>query len=393
MKCMMFGNSNTGIEKELAMEDYKVHTVRNRVAVLAVILTAVLLAVVFNVGLSLVRTVSLATAASPGPGADGNCVYGDYEILEKVRALPQVEWAAFVRRCSSTYLHNKEFAGVETRLFAADSVHYDKNKVELIVGKYPERPDEILVPDTMSEQLELGEKVGIVYPIVTVVRENGEDVEKEIPMTICGYFFIYNVIACTDPYGTSNIQHGNIVLNDEDFKSIYSGYEDFVTKICFDDSAKAVETGALALREERERYEAVREVIRDEGNLQMYFQSKYEDEINYTGKKRIMMIFGVFLAGIVGLIGISNVVSTVSMDVSARKLEYAAMQSIGMTKKQMERDIFGKYARCVFLASGLAAVGGAALTCFLGLTAICFTVSGRCFQPGSWTRTAWKGIF
>jgi putative ABC transport system permease protein len=806
MKCMMFGNPNTGIEKELAMEDYKVHTVRNRVAVLAVILTAVLLAVVFNVGLSLVRTVSLATGASPGPGADGNCVYGDYEILEKVRALPQVEWAAFVRRCSSTYLHNKEFAGVETRLFAADSVHYDKNKVELIVGKYPERPDEILVPDTMSEQLELGEKVGIVYPIVIVVRENGEDVEKEIPMTICGYyrnpleniknmyaevythesfihtynpglspdgdiiyvklnnleffrfghdkeekmdevielsgaksrgykmsdlsivviipvflmalmimscgyFFIYNVfdisitneirfygkvktigmtskqlrrmlfiqmnriamtgiavgsiigfligdisgkiiihyfmdgisgyyqpagfvktftlnlvfswltvyistmkpfkiacrispveaaryggkrkkgifsvisfslsgilflavytlamgydieimkdrynetdfrvthrgsiwamdeaympvsremverleelpfvenfrvyyearvkpdykeedgeinvylasmgeivkegeiardlaaynekleegsynritesekgnyrvgvmgmeaeylpaeekyfhiiegkmdaekfeeggymvyqrcpewvnvtfdkeeeglvhagdhvkitfwddradqymkkefivmavIACTDPYGTSNIQHGNIVLNDEDFKSIYSGYEDFVTKICFDDSAKAVETGVVALREEKERYEAVREVIRDEGNLQMYFQSKYEDEINYTGKKRIMMILGIFLAGIVGLIGISNVVNTVSTDVSARKLEYAAMQSIGMTKKQMERDIFGKYARYVFLASGLAAVGGAALTYFLGMNSL-----------------------
>ena len=806
MKCMMFGNPNADIEKELALEDYKVHTVRNRVAVLAVILTAVLLAVVFNVGLSLVHTVSLATAASPGPGADGNCVYGDYEILEKVRALPQVEWAAFVRRCSSTYLHNKEFAGVETRLFAADSVHYDKNKVDLIVGKYPERPDEILVPDTMSEQLELGEKAGTIYPIVVVVRENGEDVEKEIPMTICGYyrnpleniknmyaevythesfihtynpglssdrdiiyvklnnlnffrfghdkeekmdevielsgansrgykmsdlsivviipvflmalmimfcgyFFIYNVfdisitneirfygkvktigmtskqlrrmlfiqmnriamigivvgsiigfligdisgkviiryfmdgisgyyqpagfvktfilnlffswltvyistmkpfkiacrispveaaryggkrkkgifsvisfslsgilfltvytlamgydietmknrynetdfrvthrgsiwamdeaympvsremverleelpfvenfrvyyearvkpdykeedgeinvylasmgeivkegeiardlaaynekleegsynritesgmgnyrvgvmgmeaeylpaeekyfhiiegemdaekfaeggymvyqrcpewvnvtfdkeeedlvhagdhvkitfwddradqyikkefivmavIACTDPYGTSNIQHGNIVLNDEDFKSIYSGYEDFVTKICFDNSAKAVETGALALREEKERYEAVREVIRDEGNLQMYFRSKYEDEINYTGKKRIMMILGIFLAGIVGLIGISNVVNTVSTDVSARKLEYAAMQSIGMTKKQMERDIFGKYARYVFLASGLAAVGGATLTYFLGMNSL-----------------------
>lgn len=31
--------------------------------------------------------------------------------------------------------------------------------------------------------------------------------------------------------------------------------------------------------------------------------------------------------------------------------------------------------------------------CWRRLTAICFTVSGRCFQPGSWTRTAWKGIF
>ena len=71
MKCMMFGNLITGIEKELALEDYKVHTVRNRVAVLAVILTAVLLAVVFNVGLSLVHTVSLATAASPAPGRMG----------------------------------------------------------------------------------------------------------------------------------------------------------------------------------------------------------------------------------------------------------------------------------------------------------------------------------
>lgn len=69
------------------------------------------------------------------------------------------------------------------------------------------------------------------------------------------------VIACTDPYGTFNIQHGNIVLNDEDFISIYSGYEDFVTKICFDSKAKAVETGALALRKEKERYDAVREVI------------------------------------------------------------------------------------------------------------------------------------
>ena len=74
-----------------------------------------------------------------------------------------------------------------------------------------------------------------------------------------------------------------------------------------------------------------------------------------------------FLAGIVGLIGIANVVNTVSTDVSARKLEYAAMQSIGMTKKQMERDIFGKYARYVFLASGLAAVSGAVLTYVLGM--------------------------
>ncbi len=799
MMRMMFRNSNAGMEKELALEDYKAHKARNRVAVLAVVLTTVLLTVVFTVGFSLVRTVSLSSAASPGPGADGNCVYGDGEVLEKVRALPQVEWAAFVRRCSSTYLHNKEFASVETRLFAADSTHYEKNMVDLIAGKYPEKANEVLIPDTMSEQLGLGQEVGLIYPLVVVVRENGEDVEKEIPMTICGYyrnpisnvknmyaevytdesfihtynpelspnkdiiyvklnnleffrfghdkeekmdevaelsgangrgykmsdlsfiiiapvflivlivmfcgyFFICNVfdisirndirfygevktigmtseqlrrmllvqmnrialagiaagscigflvgsisgetiislfadgvagyyqpagfaetflfsaafswltvyistmkpfkiaclispveaaryggkkkkgifsvvsfalsgilflvvytlsmgydievmknrynetdfrvthrgsmwamdeaympvsremvkrleelpfaenfrvyyearvkpdyverdgeidyylpsrgeitkegeiaedlaayneklgegsynritesergnyrvavigmkaeylpaeekyfrviegemdaekfaeggymiyqrrpeadkgeeylvhagdhvgvtfyddrtdqyikkdfivmavVSCKDPYGTSNIRYGNIILDDKTFKSIYSGYEDMIGRICFDGIGKTAEDSAAAFKEEKERYGAVREVVEEEGSLQMYFQSKYEDEIEFTEKKRMIGILGMFLAGIVGLIGISNIVNTVSTDVFARKLEYAAMQSIGMTKKQMEKDIFGKYARYVFLASGLAAAGGVALAYMLGLS-------------------------
>lgn len=796
MMNIMFRNSNADIGRELASQDYKAHTVRNRMAVLAVVLTTVLLTVVFTVGFGMVRTVSLAASAAPGPGADGNCVYGDYEVLEKVRELPQVEWAAFVRRCSSTYLHNKEFASVETRLFAADRVHYEKNMVDLIAGKYPEKPNEILIPDTMSEQLGLGEEVGIAYPLVVVVRENGGDVEKEIPMTVCGYyknplenvkniyaeiytdesfietynpelsakrdiiyiklnnleffrfgydkeekisevaelsgadnggykmsdlsiivivpvfivafmimscgyFFIYNVfdisvrndirfygelktigmtskqlkgmllfqmnrialtgiaagglagfligsisgkmivpvfmdgisgyyqsagfvetfifstvfswltvyistmkpfkIAChispveaaryggkkkkgifsvlsfalsgilflvvytlsmgydvdvmkerynetdfrvthrgstwamseaympisgemverleklpfaenfrvyyearvkpdyverdgeidmylssmgeitkegeiaedigiynecleevsnyrivesergnyrvgvmgmeaeylsaeekyfrviegkmdaekfaeggymiyqrgpewavsnkkaeysvhagdevriifyddradryveknfvvmavithADPYGTSNIQGRNIILDDETFKSIYSGYEDLIGKICFDGSGRAAE-----FSDEKEEYEAVWQIIEEEGNLQMYFQSKYEDGMHFTEKKRVIGILGMFLAGMVGLIGIANVVNTVSTDVFARRLEYAAMQSIGMTRKQMKRDIFGKYARYIFLASGLAAVSGAALTYALGM--------------------------
>ena len=811
MMNIMFRNSNADIGRELASEDYKAHTVRNRMAVLAVVLTTVLLTVVFTVGFGMVRTVSLATSAAPGPGADGNCVYGDYEVLEKVRELPQVEWAAFVRRCSSTYLHNKEFASVETRLFAADRVHYEKNMVDLIAGKYPEKPNEILIPDTMSEQLGLGEEVGIAYPLVVVVRENGGDVEKEIPMTVCGYyknplenvkniyaeiytdesfietynpelsakrdiiyiklnnleffrfgydkeekisevaelsgadnggykmsdlsiivivpvfivafmimscgyFFIYNVfdisvrndirfygelktigmtskqlkgmllfqmnrialtgiaagglagfligsisgkmivpvfmdgisgyyqsagfvetfifstvfswltvyistmkpfkIAChispveaaryggkkkkgifsvlsfalsgilflvvytlsmgydvdvmkerynetdfrvthrgstwamseaympisgemverleklpfaenfrvyyearvkpnyverdgeidmylssmgeitkegeiaedigiynecleevsnyrivesergnyrvgvmgmeaeylsaeekyfrviegkmdaekfaeggymiyqrgpewavsnkkaeysvhagdevriifyddradryveknfvvmavithADPYGTSNIQGRNIILDDETFKSIYSGYEDLIGKICFDGSGRAAEDSATQdsagqrnaaeFSDEKEEYEAVWQIIEEEGNLQMYFQSKYEDGMHFTEKKRVIGILGMFLAGMVGLIGIANVVNTVSTDVFARRLEYAAMQSIGMTRKQMKRDIFGKYARYIFLASGLAAVSGAALTYALGM--------------------------
>ena len=64
----MFQNSNAGLEKELAAEDYKAHPVRNRMAILAVTLTTILICVVFTVGIGFAKTVTLSFGAAPGPG-------------------------------------------------------------------------------------------------------------------------------------------------------------------------------------------------------------------------------------------------------------------------------------------------------------------------------------
>lgn len=184
----MFQNSNAGLERELAAEDYKAHPVRNRMAILAVALTTILICVVFTVGVGLVKAEILSFGASPGPGADSCCIYGDEEILAKVRELPQVDWAAYVKRCSATYLHNREFSGLEVRLFAADKVHYDKNMVELLAGDYPQKADEILLSDTMSERLGLDEKIGVEYSLTVMVQGEEEEIERVIPMTVCGYY-------------------------------------------------------------------------------------------------------------------------------------------------------------------------------------------------------------
>ena len=48
---IMFRNSNATLERELAAEDYKAHPVRNRIAILAVALTAILIVVTFTVGI------------------------------------------------------------------------------------------------------------------------------------------------------------------------------------------------------------------------------------------------------------------------------------------------------------------------------------------------------
>lgn len=189
MREIMFRNSNAALEKELAAEDYRAHPVRNRIAVLAVALTAVLIVVTFTIGIGFANAMARSLGASPGPGADSSVIYGDEQVLERVRALPQVEWAAYAKRCSVSYMHNREFTGVDVRLFAADEVHYDKNMVQLIAGGYPQAADEILLSDTMSERLGLDRQVGISYNLKVLVQETGgEPEERDIPMTVCGYY-------------------------------------------------------------------------------------------------------------------------------------------------------------------------------------------------------------
>lgn len=96
--------------------------------------------------------------------------------------------------------------------------------------------------------------------------------------------------------------------------------------------------------------------------MQLNLDSRYRTKAEFTETKKTITAFGIFLSAVVGLIGISNMVNTVTTDVVARRLEYASMQSIGMTRKQMEKDIFLKYARYIFTATGLAAAAGAPLT-------------------------------
>lgn len=185
---IMFRNSNVALEKEMAAEDYRAHPVRNRLAILAVALCAVMIIITFSVGIGLAQTVSRSMGAAPGPGADSASLCGDEEILGRIREQPQVEWAAYVRRCSSTRLHNREFNPLDVYLLAADEVHYDKNMVDLIVGSYPEHAGEILLSDTISERLGLEQQVGISYSLKVVVEREGEQVEQEFPMTVCGYY-------------------------------------------------------------------------------------------------------------------------------------------------------------------------------------------------------------
>ena len=70
-------------------------------------------------------------------------------IIRSDKSFSRIDLLVDIRntaRCSTSYLHNEEFSGLDVRLFAADEVHYEKNMVDLVKGRYPESADEILLP-------------------------------------------------------------------------------------------------------------------------------------------------------------------------------------------------------------------------------------------------------
>lgn len=183
----MYRNTNKECVKELGYENYKAHPDRNRMAILAVILTTILISMAFTVGLTIYNTVYMSESAAPGPGCDSNGFYGSYENAQKARALPQVEWAAYVRRCSVRMLQNKEFSGLEVRLFAPDGEHYEKNMVNLISGSYPAGENELLVSDTFAKRFGISGE-NSEYKLIVAIETGEKTVEKEISFRVCGIY-------------------------------------------------------------------------------------------------------------------------------------------------------------------------------------------------------------
>lgn len=90
-------------------------------------------------------------------------------------------------------------------------------------------------------------------------------------------------------------------------------------------------------------------------------------------ENRTMISFVGGLTGIIfGIIGILNLINTIITTIIARRHEFAAMQSIGMTDRQLVRMITYEG---IYYAAG-AGVFGLMVSVLLGFTAVCELVSG-----------------
>ena len=131
----------------------------------------------------------------------------------------------------------------------------------------------------------------------------------------------------------------------------------------------------------------ITDMVQSQFNSQVGISSRAETREFQIEQKNSMTVLGLFLGLVFGLIGITNVVNTLVTGVISRKLEYAAMQSVGMTRKQMCSSIFfdGLHLCGVSLAGAF----------FLGGALAWAVAEGIPFFTGSWwwrmIRSCWKG--
>lgn len=125
-------------------------------------------------------------------------------------------------------------------------------------------------------------------------------------------------------YG-SDFGCASIVLSDTLFRELYPDYGLRISNIQIETEEEITE----------EQHQQLNLLMSAEHNTQLNLNSRYVTRTEMESQKQTFWLIGLLLTGLLGMIGISNLVNSITSDVFARKIELAAMQSIGMTKKQL----------------------------------------------------------
>jgi len=94
----------------------------------------------------------------------------------------------------------------------------------------------------------------------------------------------------------------------------------------------------------------IEKMIENDFNSQIQMRSRYQSSIDEQSTREQEVYIGFIMGLIVALIGLTNIVNTMVTDVLSRKIEFATMQSIGMTKYQMIVKICGTGIKMVLIS-------------------------------------------
>ena len=183
----------------------------------------------------------------------------------------------------------------------------------------------------------------------------------------------YEVAALvTVPFPFSYRYYGadEFILNDQTF--LRDTETDCVMYYAFDTADEAVETMEAFLQDYTEN-----------GNPQFDYESKATYAGEFESFRSMFLLLGGALSFIVALVGVLNFFNAILTGIIARKREFAVLQSIGMTGKQLKRMLvyeglfyaLGAVAAALVLTVGLSPLLGTALNSMFWFFTYRFTVT------------------
>ena len=167
-------------------------------------------------------------------------------------------------------------------------------------------------------------KVGDIIPFTMMIKDKDDNFKEVIKE-----FEVMAIVADrTEGGSVNNIDNFNI--EEAAFKELFPNYKDYIRSIDIDlkDNVDLV----MADNE-------INKIINESGNIMLLLTSKNFYIEGMKEMKSIFLIVGGVLAFILGFIGLINVSNTMITSMISRRVEFAMLESIGMTKSQQKKMI------------------------------------------------------
>ncbi len=167
----------------------------------------------------------------------------------------------------------------------------------------------IIIQGHENSKIKAGDKINLKYLTGNVVEDGYTENEFE-------------VMAILD--GGKNFSM-SLFLNEDDFKSVEQSA--YIEKIVINADKKDVKNVEEKVRKINEKY--------NNPYTQIYSKRSYIEEAKEFQKS--ITLIGMCAVSIIGAIGVLNFINTMVTNIIARKKEFAIIEAVGMTKKQLKK--------------------------------------------------------
>lgn len=189
-------NNNQLVMKELAQAYYKDNKRQNKVLILAIAMSVILLYSAFSIAYGKIRSDYLIDIRGMGTVATVSLENGSEAQYEQMKSLPYIIDTGIKKTVGSATFQDYW----EGQLIYLDNSAYEKMMIPAytdIIGSYPQKADEIMLSASSLQQMEIDHPViGMEIELRTILSEGAEDTAL---FSLSGYYTDYIDFSVTEP--------------------------------------------------------------------------------------------------------------------------------------------------------------------------------------------------